>query len=611
MNIRWRLLIFFLQLATLIIVTFIVIGKPYTDATWFIAGFLAVVINPQLFEPYYPRPADVIGNSLLSLFLIAITKKTISSPGWNIFVVLLFIFLFFGIIATVLGAGRKRGSLIQIARAANIICREATSLRIYSFIFWLALIEAYPDFNEKFWYLGLSWIVIVIIGLVNWQRVWATITGTPADCDVEGMIGPSYLIISAPEIPAVGSWVHLKSDKTEANGVVASRIKRSNDVWGQVHISDQQDCEALVRSSNICLNSIDKPDRVFLGSVYAGSDDTSLVFYPVQPLNIGGVVSVQEGGSDILYQINSAKIDLINVKGGSHLNILARAIQLGVFDIQSLKLKRHRWVPSPGAPIVETMQSNDLDLSHAPKNWILLGHVIGTKIPIFLDIKTSIEGHIAILGMTKMGKTSLAHRIATRLSSDMAVIILDQTGEYRSKRHIVAYQNGQNLSKPCLLVNETQPRVVPADFALGFLERIMGQARSEYEIGSPFNRAILIDEAHQFVPEPSGLGFGALGRDSSMKFGVLMMQVRKFGISILLISQRTAIVAKSALSQCENVIAFKSVDQTGLDYLETIAGSEVRNILPRLQQGEAIVFGPGISSEAPVAIRIFLEEQNP
>ena len=83
------------------------------------------------------------------------------------------------------------------------------------------------------------------------------------------------------------------------------------------------------------------------------------------------------------------------------------------------------------------------------------------------------------------------------------------------------------------------------------------------------------------------------------------MQIRKYGISVFLISQRTAqFVAKSALSQCENLIAFRSVDQTGLDYLEAVAGGEIRYLLPQLRQGEALVFGPAISADGAVAVQI-------
>jgi len=83
-----------------------------------------------------------------------------------------------------------------------------------------------------------------------------------------------------------------------------------------------------------------------------------------------------------------------------------------------------------------------------------------------------------------------------------------------------------------------------------------------------------------------------------------MMQIRKYGISVILISQRTAVVAKSALSQCENLIAFRNVDQTGLDYLEAVAGGDVRYLLPRLKQRQALAFGPSISSDSPVAVDV-------
>lgn len=60
----------------------------------------------------------------------------------------------------------------------------------------------------------------------------------------------------------------------------------------------------------------------------------------------------------------------------------------------------------------------------------------------------------------------------------------------------------------------------------------------------------------------------------------------------------------SALSQCETVVAFRSVDQTGLDYLEQIAGGGVRNLVPALRQGEALLLGTAISSDRPVAIQV-------
>lgn len=130
----------------------------------------------------------------------------------------------------------------------------------------------------------------------------------------------------------------------------------------------------------------------------------------------------------------------------------------------------------------------------------------------------------------------------------------------------------------------------------------------EYTQGRLYRRVLVIDEAHQFIPEPTGLGFQAPGRESAYSFDITMMQIRKYGIAVILVSQRTAVVAKSALSQCENIIAFRNVDKTGLNYLEAIAGSGIRKLLPQLKQGEALVFGPAISADAAVAIEIDYEQ---
>ena len=254
--------------------------------------------------------------------------------------------------------------------------------------------------------------------------------------------------------------------------------------------------------------------------------------------------------------------------------------------------------------VVEPKRISQLDSPRLDDNALLLGHVVGTDVPIFLDCAATCEGHLTILGMTKMGKTSLALRLARMLAADKRVVIMDQTGEYVGRRGLPCYDKDGDWSVAGLSVLEPRPVDTPPDFAFHFLEKIMAEAVSEYKSGDPSARVLIIDEAHQFVPEPAGLSFGTPGRDSAYKFGVSMMQVRKYGISIILVSQRTAVVAKSALSQCENLIAFRSVDQTGLDYLEAIAGSGIRSLLPQLGHGEAIVFGPALSTDGPVAIRV-------
>ena len=222
---------------------------------------------------------------------------------------------------------------------------------------------------------------------------------------------------------------------------------------------------------------------------------------------------------------------------------------------------------------------------------------------MFLDCSVLCEGHLAVLGMTRMGKTTLAIRLAKFLAAARNVIVMDQTGEYRNKQGIAVYAPEHDSTPGLTVFEPTAGKAIP-DEGLTHFKYLANKGYVEYKTGVPFQRVLLIDEAHQFVPEPALMGFGAPGRESAITFGMQVMQVRKYGLTLILVSQRTAVVAKTALSQCENVIAFKSVDQTGLDYLEAVLGSHARDMLPTLQQGEALVCGPAVSSDSPVAIKV-------
>lgn len=58
------------------------------------------------------------------------------------------------------------------------------------------------------------------------------------------------------------------------------------------------------------------------------------------------------------------------------------------------------------------------------------------------------------------------------------------------------------------------------------------------------------------------------------------------------------------LSQCENYIILKTVDETSLGYLEGIFGNVIRQAVPSLERYEAICAGPAFNSEGPVIVRL-------
>ena len=84
----------------------------------------------------------------------------------------------------------------------------------------------------------------------------------------------------------------------------------------------------------------------------------------------------------------------------------------------------------------------------------------------------------------------------------------------------------------------------------------------------------------------------------------IALQGRKYGVGILLVSQRTALVSKTVLSQCNTCISFSLVDKTSLDYLANVFSPEHVRAIPNLRFLEAVAFGKAIHSERPLLVRI-------
>ena len=120
-----------------------------------------------------------------------------------------------------------------------------------------------------------------------------------------------------------------------------------------------------------------------------------------------------------------------------------------------------------------------------------------------------------------------------------------------------------------------EPTGQPAQKAMEFIRSLMTSANGEYTgSAAPQARTVLLEEAHAFLPE---WNFNA-SRDESAWVSQscrFILQSRKFGLTFVLVSQRTAVISKSALSQCESYVIFRTLDGTSLDYVESVVGPDL------------------------------------
>jgi DNA helicase HerA-like ATPase len=113
---------------------------------------------------------------------------------------------------------------------------------------------------------------------------------------------------------------------------------------------------------------------------------------------------------------------------------------------------------------------------------------------------------------------------------------------------------------------------------------------------------VVLEEAHTIIPDTNAFGFDKADTTAVVaRMAQIALQGRKYGVGLLLVSQRTALVSKTLLSQCNTVICFAMYDKTGLGYLSSVFATEHVKAIPNLQ---GIAFGKAIKSERPIIFEV-------
>lgn len=106
--------------------------------------------------------------------------------------------------------------------------------------------------------------------------------------------------------------------------------------------------------------------------------------------------------------------------------------------------------------------------------------------------------------------------------------------------------------------------------------------------------ALILEEAHTYIPEEASARF-SLCRERVER---IAKEGRKYGIGLIVVSQRPSNISTTVLSQCGTFITLRltnDIDQNKVKrFLPDTLGGQA-DMLPSLQDGEALVSGDGIS----------------
>ncbi|WP_066811239.1 ATP-binding protein [Sphingomonas asaccharolytica] len=421
---------------------------------------------------------------------------------------------------------------------------------------------------------------------------------------------------------------------------------------GVISVEDAGERQALV--NGVCQTT---DDSEIVGITVQGSEIASIQFEVLvdEGLREGSLVCCTIAGTCVYYQVLGARTAEESFESSPRGLQIAEAVQLG--SLTARGFEKYPWLPAMNLPVYsKTKLANPQPV--APPGTITLGKLPDSELEVRLSLGSLIEYHCAVLGVTGTGKTEVSLDLARAALADGAkVVCVDLTGEYenrladieaetmgvpadkveefdlaifetdvggfsKSKEKVDLEERFRKLQtkidarvdaflerKDVSLAHFTFSDVVNTKASLRitemFLSSIMRWARNNRK-----RRRIMIvlEEAHTIIPEVSG----AQDKDSQrvvMRIGQIALQGRKYGVGLLVVSQRTALVSKTILSQCHTFLIHSLIDQTSLDFLQNVIGREYIKVIPNLMPLQLIAAGKAVHSERPTLTQREWSEQ--
>lgn len=373
---------------------------------------------------------------------------------------------------------------------------------------------------------------------------------------------------------------------------------------------------------------------------------------PGLELEEGMVMFANIRGKKVYYQILDATTGEESFEENPYGMHVISASQLGSYDSKA-GFQKFSWLPAMNQPLF-LVPKDEKPEQILEKNEFIIGKVPRTNfgVPVVLD--DLIEYHAAVLGITGTGKTELVLDIVKNaLDREAKVFCVDFTGEYKPRLDAykpeligLSVEQVKKLEKVLFAVEtgtwgakeervalqkfleEIKPEIKKQieDFIMDdkkflgifelaeitntkatlrttemYLSAIMDWARENRKAKQTL---IVLEEAHTIIPEVYGSGFDADTQWVVGRIGQIALQGRKYGVGLLLVSQRTALVSKTILSQCNTYLTHGLVDKTSLDYLNGVYSSDHVKIIPNLKSREFLAHGKAIKSERPIVIRV-------
>ena len=149
-------------------------------------------------------------------------------------------------------------------------------------------------------------------------------------------------------------------------------------------------------------------------------------------------------------------------------------------------------------------------------------------------------------------------------------------------------------------------------FACALLGRLLLETREmlKPDARSHYPWVLVLEEAHNYARPPHA--FEDRGQSLSRRaFERVAKEGRKFGLSLVVASQRPSEISPTIISQCANFFSHRLQNPEDIDHFRRIIPKQAQRLLDQvtvLSAGEAIVFGSAVHVPARVQVKIPAQE---
>ncbi|HMF73067.1 MAG TPA: ATP-binding protein [Flavitalea sp.] len=125
--------------------------------------------------------------------------------------------------------------------------------------------------------------------------------------------------------------------------------------------------------------------------------------------------------------------------------------------------------------------------------------------------------------------------------------------------------------------------------------------------GEEFPFLLVLEEAHNYIPKSEGAKYHSVKKSIER----IAKEGRKYGLSLMIVSQRPSEISETIFSQCNNFVAMRLTNPTDQQYVKRLMPdniSAITDTLPVLERQEALIIGDCIPIPTIVKIKELVDK---